>query len=43
VRPWGIDLCSSVRTDGKLDDQKLAAFCLAAKSRADGYGVDQLL
>lgn len=25
VRPYGIDLCSGVRTDGKLDEQKLAA------------------
>ncbi len=26
VRPFGIDLCSGVRTDGKLDETKLAAF-----------------
>jgi phosphoribosylanthranilate isomerase len=26
VEPWGLDLCSSVRTNGKLDEQKLEAF-----------------
>jgi phosphoribosylanthranilate isomerase len=26
VRPYGVDLCSSVRTDGKLDRQKLTDF-----------------
>jgi phosphoribosylanthranilate isomerase len=26
VRPFGVDLCSGVRTDGKLDEEKLAAF-----------------
>ncbi|MFN7926560.1 MAG: phosphoribosylanthranilate isomerase [Blastocatellia bacterium] len=26
VQPFGLDLCSSVRTDGKLDAQKLEAF-----------------
>lgn len=26
VQPFGIDLCSGVRTDGKLDEQKLKAF-----------------
>jgi len=26
VKPFGIDVCSGVRTDGKLDDQKLQAF-----------------
>ncbi len=26
VQPFGIDLCSSVRTNGKLDEKKLAAF-----------------
>lgn len=26
VKPFGIDLCSSVRTDGKLDKQKLKEF-----------------
>ena len=27
VRPFGVDICSGVRTDGRLDDIKLAAFC----------------
>jgi phosphoribosylanthranilate isomerase len=26
VRPFGLDLCSGVRTDGKLDEMKLARF-----------------
>ena len=26
VGPFGLDLCTGVRTDGKLDEQKLAAF-----------------
>lgn len=26
VRPTGVDLCSGVRTDGNLDEEKLAAF-----------------
>ncbi len=26
VRPFGVDLCSGVRTDGRLDEGKLAAF-----------------
>lgn len=29
VRPFGLDLCSGVRTDGRLDIDKLAAFVLA--------------
>ena len=29
VRPWGVDLCSGVRTDGRLDAGKLAAFVAA--------------
>ena len=34
VRPYGLDLCSSVRTDGRLDGVKLQAF-FAAVRRAD--------
>jgi phosphoribosylanthranilate isomerase len=26
VRPFGVDVCSGVRTDGRLDERKLAAF-----------------
>lgn len=29
VAPFGIDLCSSVRTNGRLDEEKLAAFFAA--------------
>lgn len=27
VQPFGVDVCSGVRTDGRLDEAKLAAFC----------------
>ena len=30
VQPWGLDLCSSVRRDGQLDQTKLARFMEAA-------------
>ncbi|MXP26260.1 phosphoribosylanthranilate isomerase [Altererythrobacter indicus] len=29
VRPYGLDLCSGVRTNGRLDPEKLAAFMMA--------------
>ncbi len=32
VQAYGVDLCSGVRTNGKLDEQKLAAFFAAIKS-----------
>jgi phosphoribosylanthranilate isomerase len=28
VEPWGVDICSGVRTDGRLDQSKLDAFIL---------------
>jgi phosphoribosylanthranilate isomerase len=31
VRPFGVDLCSSLRTDGKLDEAKVAEFVKAAR------------
>jgi phosphoribosylanthranilate isomerase len=34
VRPFGLDLCSGVRTDGRLDARKLAAFFAAALEAA---------
>lgn len=34
VRPFGLDLCSGLRTDGRLEPVKLAAFVRAAR-RAD--------
>lgn len=31
VQPFGVDLCSGVRTDGRLDEAKLAAFFSAVR------------
>jgi phosphoribosylanthranilate isomerase len=31
VGPWGVDICSGVRTDGRLDPEKLAAFFAAVR------------
>jgi len=31
VRPFGIDICSGVRTDGKLDEAKLKRFFSAVR------------
>lgn len=36
VRPYGLDLCSGVRTDGKLDPAKLAAFVEAVRQTDAG-------
>lgn len=37
VRPFGLDLCSGVRTEGRLDPEKLAAFVRAVE-REDATG-----
>lgn len=34
VRPYGVDICSGVRTDGKLDAEKLERYFLAIMSDA---------
>jgi phosphoribosylanthranilate isomerase len=31
VQPFGLDICSGVRTGGKLDESKLRAFVSAAR------------
>ena len=36
VRPFGLDLCSSVRTEGRLDARKLADFMCAVRRADDG-------
>jgi len=35
VQPFGLDLCSSVRSDGRLDAHKLREFVAAVAGRAD--------
>lgn len=37
VRPFGVDVCSKLRTDGLLDAAKVAAFSAAVRT-ADGQG-----
>jgi phosphoribosylanthranilate isomerase len=32
VKPFGVDICNGVKTDGALDPLKLAAFIAAVKS-----------
>ena len=32
VRPHGVDVCGGVRTDGRLDERLLTAFCAAARA-----------
>ncbi len=34
VRPFGVDLCSGVRTDGRLDAQKLGALMVQVHAAA---------
>ena len=36
VRPFGVDLCSGVRTEGRLDPDKLTAFIGAVRSALSG-------
>ena len=38
VEPYGVDLCSGVRTNGNLDERKLSAFFEKVRSRAVGCG-----
>jgi hypothetical protein len=33
VRPWGVDVCTGVRTDGRLDEDKLRRFVDALGGR----------
>ena len=35
VRPFGLDVCSGLRTDGALDESKLAAFFIAVADTRD--------
>lgn len=36
VRPFGVDVCSGVRTDGRLDEERLRRFMRAATGGGDG-------
>lgn len=36
VRPFGVDVCSGVRTDGRLDEALLRRFMRAARGTGDG-------
>jgi phosphoribosylanthranilate isomerase len=36
VRPFGVDLCSGVRTEGRLDSNKLRAFIEAVRQEEHG-------
>ena len=43
VQPFGLDLCSSVRTNGKLDGEKLKRFCGAIDTGSDkSYVINNL-
>lgn len=39
VQPFGLDLCSGVRTDGRLDEAKLAAFMKAVREASTAEDV----
>ncbi len=41
VEPYGLDVCSGVRTGGRLDEQKLAAFVRAARGGATEPGAPE--
>ena len=37
VEPWGVDLCSGVRSDGRLDHSKLEAFMLEVRRCVESH------
>ena len=37
VKPFGVDVCSGVRTNGKLDQLKLAGFINAVRTVDNGW------
>jgi phosphoribosylanthranilate isomerase len=43
VGPFALDLCSGVRTNGQLDEAKLAAFFQAVQSTAAGDGTAKIV
>jgi phosphoribosylanthranilate isomerase len=42
VAPFGVDVCTGVRSDGRLDEAKLAAFMAAARGTATGRGAPEV-
>lgn len=36
VRPFGVDVCSGLRTDGRLDESRVAAFMAAVAAADEG-------
>jgi phosphoribosylanthranilate isomerase len=41
VRPYGLDACSGLRTDGRLDEEKLTAYCQAVDRAFSGLAAPQ--
>ena len=41
VRPFGVDVCSGLRTDGSLDEAKVAAFFAAVQQNEPQMNADE--
>jgi phosphoribosylanthranilate isomerase len=39
VRPYGLDVCTGVRADGRLDEERLGAFMGAVQALRDAQGL----
>ena len=40
VRPYGVDVCSGVRINGRLDEARLRAFVLEVRRADAALGID---